>query len=191
SVPLDAMYFLQDLLQVENLRSRSFAYLGNVAASLVTLRRPQAEAEASRRTRVILLAYGTLAVVVLVSLLSLMARAALDLYTRLLGPIGTAGVVAFAALWFQRSIVAGAKWAWRALSPGLFGTRARTAVTAAVAGAAVLAVALVRPEVRVLVPACLVPERSTEVRAGGAATIAEVLVSEGGAVALGDPLVRL
>lgn len=60
-IKLDGYYFLSDLIDVPNLRSRAFAYLGNRMKRLVGAAAPPVSIEASPRERLIFVAYGVVA----------------------------------------------------------------------------------------------------------------------------------
>jgi putative peptide zinc metalloprotease protein len=60
-IKLDGYYLLSDLLDVPNLRQRALAYLGRGVKRLVGAVEPLVSMEASRRERVIFVAYGVMA----------------------------------------------------------------------------------------------------------------------------------
>lgn len=88
-LPLDGMYFLQDLLRISNLRSRSFSYL----ARLVTGRARGAEAAASLREKVWLVLYGIVGVAISGAVLAFLGVEGLRFY---LSHFGVAGAAVFA-----------------------------------------------------------------------------------------------
>lgn len=93
-IPLDGYYALSDYLEVPNLRQRAFAYLGWLVRRLV-LRLEVPEPPADDREKRILVVFGALSLIYIVSILTLVAAWVLGWVDRALGAIG---VVAFALL---------------------------------------------------------------------------------------------
>lgn len=89
-LPLDGMYFLQDLLRISNLRGRSFSYLHQLVIGLG--RANGAEAGASRREKAWLVGYGLLGLTISGAVLAFLLMEGVRFYH---SHFGVAGGIAF------------------------------------------------------------------------------------------------
>lgn len=191
-IPLDGYYALSDYLEVPNLRQRAFTYLGwLVRRHILRLEVPEPAAD-DRETRIFVV-YGTLSLVYIASILTLVAAWALGWVDRTLGVIG---VVAFLLLLWAllRDVVR--SWAHAAVTSVREHRHALTSRRLWGAAGPILLVVLL---LGFLVPWPLTvrggfvasPAARAFLTAPSAAAAFEVRVHAGDAVTAGEPLVRL
>jgi putative peptide zinc metalloprotease protein len=193
-IKLDGYYLLSDYLEFPNLRARSFAYLRALVRS-----GPSDPAVGARtpRERRICVAYGSLAGIFSVGLLSLTL---LGLGSSLVGALQGAGFVLFVAFLLlvsrgrirtaARSV--GAKLrAAPAPEPATRDPRRARLVKLAVLASLVAALFLVRMELRVSGPFEILPTYTATVQAEIDGVVDEVLVDQGAVVKAGELIARL
>jgi len=214
-VKLDGYYLLSDLLEIPNLRRRSFKYVGDGVKRLLGFGR-KLRAYISERERRIYLVYGLVATV---SSLSLLSFGLVRLGSYLIDnhqPMALLGLVAytglrsgrrFRRLFGQRSgrvdpdddgdvITAQPEGDTGASDAPERKKKSRRSHRREITWGAVLAAALgvlffVHLQLRIAGPFTVLPEENADVRAGVDGIVEEVRVQEGDQVKAGDVIARL
>ena len=194
-IKLDGYYLLSDYLEFPNLRARSFAYL----RSLVRGGRSAGTGARTRRERRICIAYGALAGIFSVGLLSLTL---VGLGSSLVGAFQGTGFVLFVAFLLlvsrgrirtaARSVGAKLRVAPEPeAEPATSDPRRARLVRLAVLASLVAALFVVPMELRVSGPFEVLPTYTATVQTEVDGIVDEVFVDQGAVVKAGDPIARL
>ena len=208
-IKLDGYYLLSDLLDAPNLRPRAFAYLGNRLRRLVGAASSSMPMEASRRERVIFVAYGLMAFVFSYWFLANVVLRIGDHLTSRYQATGFAAFTVFLGLVFpqpmRRLLTRGSSapvapsapagpaiyTATTSVNGGKTKGRARRAAWLLAASGVVALLFVAHITLRVAGSFELLPARNADVPATLAGIIERVYVEEGQVVRTGDTLARL
>ena len=191
-IPLDGYYALSDWLEIPNLRSRAFGYLGwLVRRNVLRLALPPFPADEGERR--VFLIYSALALAYSTTILVLVLAAVLGWVSRTMGVIGVIAILAF--VW--SSMAENARLWWQAVATSV---REHRAVwrrpgplrTAGIAGAALILLGALIPW-PITVHGAFVAQPPLEVAltAPDSAVVGAVLAREGTMVNAGAPILQL
>jgi putative peptide zinc metalloprotease protein len=191
-IPLDGYYALVDVLEMPNLRQRSFAYVG-AAARRHVLRLDTAVPAVTDRERRIFLTYGILSAIYSTLILSTVALLVGRFLAAHLGAWGWVLLAALLAVITRNARAGIARVAREFVASKLPpGRRLRTAAYAAAALVVLGIVAAITPwTTRATATALVEPERRLWLRAPADSRLVDVLVREGEAVRAGDVIAVL
>jgi putative peptide zinc metalloprotease protein len=210
-IKLDGYYFLSDLIDVPNLRSRAFAYLGNRVKRLVGAVASPVSIEASPRERLIFVAYGLSAFAFSYWFLATVVLRIGDYLTSRYQAAGFAAFTVFLGLVFpqpMRHLIRGnasvsgpAPNAPTAPAPLATTTQLdngaerrpprRRVAWVLIAGSVLIALFVARMPLRVAGSFELLPARNADLSATLDGVIARIYVEEGQRVQAGDTIARL
>jgi putative peptide zinc metalloprotease protein len=189
-IKLDGYYLLCDLLEIPNLRSRSFRHLRSRLTFVTGGRKPSSE-EGTPKERCLYLAYAVLAGTFSIWLLVLISSYAAKY---LVGHYQGWGFVAFTGLMlslFRGPLRAASSPLRSAIEGKPKRGLSRFHVLLAIFGLAVIAVLLVHVDLKVAGEFSILPARNADVRADVEGTIEQIFVREGQRVQRGDSLVQI
>jgi len=208
-IKLDGYYLLSDFLEIPNLRSKSFRYVGNLIKRLMGSS-DLPETTASPRERRVYLTYGAIATVYSFSLLGLMTMKAGGILIGNGQPVALALFGAMVGRRFRNRIrglmgrgtpdddpdsapdaESGNEPERKQRSSRSFWEGRRRLVIVGAVGVSLLALAFGRMDLQVSGPVSVLPLENADVRAGVAGVVDEVVVDEGDRVRPGDLIARL
>ena len=188
---LDGYYLLSDLLEMPNLRRRSYAYIGTGIKRFFGVQTPGTETPRERR---IFLAYGVVASVFSFWLLGFMALKLGAVVSK--SHRGLLGFFLVLLLFFLkirrrlRRLFPETK-AWFTSVKAALAAMKRPIVASAMLAALALLACFGRAELKVTGPLRVLPVRNADVRAEVEGTVEEIRVDEGDLVHQGDLIARL